>query len=35
LNDQERLARLAQGAERITLRGDEERTLDLRIVRPR
>lgn len=34
-NDQERLARLAQGGERITLRGEEERTLDLRIVKPR
>jgi hypothetical protein len=34
-NDEERLARLAQGGERITLRGEEERTLDLRIVKPR
>jgi hypothetical protein len=35
LNDLERLARLAQAGEHITLRGEEERTLDLRIVKPR
>ena len=34
LLDRERLARLAPEAERIALREDEERTLDLRAVRP-
>ena len=31
----ERFAHLAETAERITLAGEEERTLDLRLVRPR
>jgi hypothetical protein len=33
--DRARVARFAEGAERITLVDDEERTLDLRVVRPR
>jgi hypothetical protein len=33
--DRDRLARLAESGERLTLSADEERTLDLRVVRPR